>query len=790
MALANEDGRDDQQSPSEDDQIDGQAALEACINAIIGPEDSPGILPFDMGLEDIPSDDSELGSYLSDFLSPSDNPGSLATDNRTPSAPSIPSNMDSAEGTGGQADGPAEVPAQIGDETPVEIVNEDVEKIDLPEEVEEKALPIPLFCHVCPSKPQFSDLSHLLTHLSSKSHLAQKHQTKLESFTDPEARDTLNIFKAWKKEHKIDILLAERYAEKKKKSATAAMPNPPFQRLRSGSAAGSVVSLRSRSVLGSSMVPAGPSSNQHMPSVSSIKEEPMDGFILRQPAPMAPVANRNWMNPQFPLPPPNLGSLSGVMNQSPLGQYQSIDATAGSGFATPHNRRELNRFGFDESSPVVDEPSSVIDGAEDVDEVADFKEDTEPKLKGAVWPGMGLFDSATQEQKRKRNQRKGPQVLATMKRYSEMVQPTYTRWSIGYNGWIKDSTRGIDDAPSDVGSGAESDGDEPIMVRKSSVKKRRAFNFRVKKESSMNDAQGASSNLNTPTNKSEDLTITGFSLRNHHRQHSSFDLFHGSPGGNRFGGPGFGTPGLKLEQPNSFLSADRAASPLDGYSGLVSGNSSQMVPQSATNSQSSSSRVGLPSLMHQQYSQPTQFGIGQGFKGFSNLGSPTPSHRSQLRGCASQTMLGRPMSNYNGYISNTASNQPSIGASRSFEYTNGFSQADDASRSAQANGFQASGIMSSGFQSNGDAAKSGFQPNSLHSNTFQHHGMGTNGIQTNGGGSNDIQSSNMGANSLQTNDMNGNGFPPMNASQGFNSGITQAENIYSQPTTSGEDHVL
>ncbi|CCU74884.1 hypothetical protein BGHDH14_bgh05163, partial [Blumeria hordei DH14] len=45
------------------------------------------------------------------------------------------------------------------------------------------------------------------------------------------------------------------------------------------------------------------------------------------------------------------------------------------------------------------------------------------KLKGVLWPGMDLFDSATLEQKRMRNQRKGNDVLADMIYTSRQVEP-------------------------------------------------------------------------------------------------------------------------------------------------------------------------------------------------------------------------------------------------------------------------------------------------------------------------------------------------------------------------------
>ena len=97
---------------------------------------------------------------------------------------------------------------------------------------------IPLLCHVCDQKPTFSDLSHLLTHLNSKTHLAKKHQMKLEALSDPDARARLDAFKKWKKQHNIINLLADRYAKKKRNGAAHAL-NHSVQQLRGSSVSSS-----------------------------------------------------------------------------------------------------------------------------------------------------------------------------------------------------------------------------------------------------------------------------------------------------------------------------------------------------------------------------------------------------------------------------------------------------------------------------------------------------------------------------------------------------------------------
>jgi len=50
------------------------------------------------------------------------------------------------------------------------------------------------------------------------------------------------------------------------------------------------------------------------------------------------------------------------------------------------------------------------------------------KLKGIIYPGMGLFDSASELQKRRRNQRKDESVLKNMKETSAIIKPDECVW--------------------------------------------------------------------------------------------------------------------------------------------------------------------------------------------------------------------------------------------------------------------------------------------------------------------------------------------------------------------------
>jgi hypothetical protein len=80
-----------------------------------------------------------------------------------------------------------------------------------------KSTTIPLHCTLCPKNPQFSDISHLLTHISSKGHLSHRFKLQIRSQGEPEARRQLDTFETWYAENNLEDLLSERLAAKEQK---------------------------------------------------------------------------------------------------------------------------------------------------------------------------------------------------------------------------------------------------------------------------------------------------------------------------------------------------------------------------------------------------------------------------------------------------------------------------------------------------------------------------------------------------------------------------------------------
>ncbi|KAL0938695.1 uncharacterized protein CTRU02_205305 [Colletotrichum truncatum] len=228
---------------------------------------------------------------------------------------------------------------------------------------------IPLLCCVCPSHPRFSDVSHLLTHLSSKGHLHTLNTTRLSSLADLSAAETIATYDKWYAQNNLHQMLAERLLAAK-----------------DGKEKGRRVSL----VLSQSQ--------KRKKTLLSRTNAGTDG-------------GHSWTS-------------SRVKNEPGLQHQQAITF-----------------YGDSSRSPAMDSLGNIQDWAEDG---ADFV-----RLKGIIWPGMSLFDSATPEQKKKRNQRKDASVLQQMMLDSQSVTSTELVSNLRFE---VERTRDVYDAPSVEGS--------------------------------------------------------------------------------------------------------------------------------------------------------------------------------------------------------------------------------------------------------------------------------------------------------------------------------------------------
>lgn len=116
----------------------------------------------------------------------------------------------------------------------------------------------------------------------------------------------------------------------------------------------------------------------------------------------------------------------------------------GNPYQTPSNKRTRSVY------PEIDSPQ---DPSHHNDETVDTGKQGEirtPILKGVIHKGMGMFDAATPEMKRIRNQRKHPSVLNKMVLVSESISMTEQVWNESMT--KIEHERSVYDTPTDLSS--------------------------------------------------------------------------------------------------------------------------------------------------------------------------------------------------------------------------------------------------------------------------------------------------------------------------------------------------
>ncbi|KAL2167525.1 hypothetical protein VTG60DRAFT_1148 [Thermothelomyces hinnuleus] len=233
---------------------------------------------------------------------------------------------------------------------------------------------IPLRCTLCPKKPNFSDLSHLLTHISSKSHLAHRFKAELKARDDRAALEAVRQYDLWCDRYGINGLLAERMAAKEQRKTG--------RRGRNSNAA------------------------NNKPALAAASEQ---NLVIPDPEEFVAPSPAHWSTARGPVQE---------------GHHERFDS---SNYPTP----SLKRSRSDRSVPRTpeNETRSSAPASDFLSESTEFCDENDTsKLKGVKYPGMGLFDSADEAQKRMRNQRKDDSVLKQMEETSSGIVPNEFVW--------------------------------------------------------------------------------------------------------------------------------------------------------------------------------------------------------------------------------------------------------------------------------------------------------------------------------------------------------------------------
>ena len=299
----------------------------------------------------------------------------------------------------------------------------------------------PLHCNICPKHPTFSDISHLLTHVGSKGHLSHYFKAQVRSRQEPSVRRQLDIYDHWYEDNRIEKLLSLRMIEKDAKAAKARNRGANGRLSAAASftntaerVSPSQLRLKEENVLDPQL-----SRELFLPnhSINATDISPLSlatrhrAFVPRMSSQTSTIAGK-----QRPMLAAKLGNQYDGVNEQTLGDSDSIEEGRSvmdkpprpvypdpSMLFEPPSRSHVRSKSPQHPSSIrnTDAEEMEHEGRLD-DEERGISESL--KLKGILWPGMDMFDSASPDAKRRRNQKKDGSILEQMRMTSATVEPT------------------------------------------------------------------------------------------------------------------------------------------------------------------------------------------------------------------------------------------------------------------------------------------------------------------------------------------------------------------------------
>lgn len=302
---------------------------------------------------------------------------------------------------------------------------------------------IPLHCKICSRKDDFSDVSHLLTHVSSKGHLSNYYKMKVRGSNNPHDRRVVEEYDRWYEEFGLDELMSERLQQKDKKNAGGSRYAAATNSRKASGGQSRRSTLRNAATADERPGPATTASGRSTPTAMlngrrttrqlrdsvlnpqlgrGFKHEPKSrsatpaSVLSLDPAALQNHAAFMQLPPlQPPWPPVS------PYHDTPM-KHESLDSSYS------NDSFDLD---YEDSEPMTRTRRrggmpSESNGSYYTEEDVEIGETTSEatKLKGLIWPGMAIFDSATPEMKRKRNQKKDYSVIEHLMATSEYVEPS------------------------------------------------------------------------------------------------------------------------------------------------------------------------------------------------------------------------------------------------------------------------------------------------------------------------------------------------------------------------------
>ncbi|OTB03800.1 hypothetical protein M426DRAFT_173294 [Hypoxylon sp. CI-4A] len=280
---------------------------------------------------------------------------------------------------------------------------------------------IPLVCYACEKHQTFSDLSHLLTHVSSKAHLLELFNLQILSQRNEASAIKLRNFDAWYQKYKISQLVLQRYEARDERGGRTQGGDQTPKDATSGRATPRRSTRGNRARRGN-LNTRGRTRRIH--ELSEIKRESDESVGFGDGYDLEPSPIQSWQGGYNALAPH--GGDLGLVHQADLQDF--VGENSGSKY-------ESSEAGSSFPSELITETTELND---------DYDADLLVP-KGRTYPGMGMFDSAEEEQRRKRNQRKPPLVLQQLQINSTLVS---TREDVFDSNFSHQRTRDVYDDPS------------------------------------------------------------------------------------------------------------------------------------------------------------------------------------------------------------------------------------------------------------------------------------------------------------------------------------------------------
>lgn len=262
-------------------------------------------------------------------------------------------------------------------------------------------------------------MSHLLTHVASKAHLSCEFHLKVSRFQDPMAVELLAEYDQWYKDNGLEQLLFERMTSKGKKKRS--------QRRASNGTKAQPIKQEFQpfspepTLLDPGLVDSSEDAHHELESMETSPNE-------KYPPIAAPTGTNAISASSEEVAQPSKQS-SNTLESHGWVQTDGRACDPGPTVPVTSKRRRSKRLkaqGLLPSSEATSDPfvdrigcAAVLDNAE----IDKERADEIARLKGVLWPGMDVFDSATQKMRRKRNQKKNEKELEMMEATSMCVEP-------------------------------------------------------------------------------------------------------------------------------------------------------------------------------------------------------------------------------------------------------------------------------------------------------------------------------------------------------------------------------